>query len=114
MMHGTAIGRDAAVITHGQRIDPVVVNIGIEKLRPVAALREAELITEERIIIQAGDDDDIEALAVEPAMKCEDAVVVACVIGVDVLAAQGRLVPSQSDEILCKAQLVAHGFVALA
>jgi len=83
-----------------------------KELRPRAVLRESELITKKRIVVEACHHDDVESLAVDPSMERDDPIVVARVVGVNRLPAQGGVIPAQPDEVLSKPQLIAHRCVA--
>ena len=94
------IGLNTTIVSDGERIDPIVINVRIEQFRPVATLWKTELIVKERIVAETGNDHNILTLPVNPTMERDYAVGVARIERIDVLATQGGLVPAEADQVL--------------
>src|SRR5271165_4322596 len=103
---------DGSAVADCERIDPIVIDVAVEEFGPATIPGEAELVAEERVVVEARHDDDVETLALDPAVKGDDPIVVVRVVSVDRLAAQSGLIPAQTDEVLGKSQLIAHRFFA--
>ena len=110
-MHGTAGSIDLAAVADDGWVNPVVVNVAIEEFPPCSAAREAERIVVEGLIVKADDDHHVEAITLEPAMECEDSVVIVHVRHADRTSAESRLIPAQTNQVLREAQEIDHGFV---
>ena len=59
---------DSAAVTRNHRIDPPIVQITIENLKPAARYREAELIRPPCFLAQTDNDNQVFALTVQPPM----------------------------------------------
>ena|ERR1700761_3585145 len=95
-IHWRSSRKHAARITgHGR----TSVSITVEHFLPMPGSREAEGIIEPRLLRQRADDDHV-ITRIEPAMKCNHSVIVSLYKWMNVLSAQGWMIPAQLDEVL--------------
>src|ERR1022692_713207 len=73
-MHGRSGCGGASVVARNNGINPVVVDIAIEDLRPLAGTGETDGVVVPRGFGKRGDDNNVLASAFQPAMKGYDAV----------------------------------------
>src|SRR5580704_2724690 len=95
-IHRWSFRKNAARIAgHGR----TSVSIAIEHFLPLPGSREAEGVIEPSLLRQRADDDHV-ITRIEPAMECNHSVIISLYKWMNVLSAQGRMLPTQLDEVL--------------
>src|SRR5262245_54054432 len=69
-------GDDRAAVAGRKRIDPVVVDVAVEDLEPLAGTGKPKVVRPPRGLTQCGDDDDVRGAAVDPAVKRDHTVLI--------------------------------------
>ena len=110
-MHWGPVGVDAPAIARDDRVDPVVVHVAVEDLQPMARPGESDRVGPVRRLVQAGGHHYVAARADDPSLEGDHPVGVVDVEDVDRLAAQGRLMPAQGDQLAAEAQMILHGLI---
>jgi len=107
----TTVGIDGSSIPRSDRIHPVVIDIAVKDLEPVAATRESDVVVPPGVVVETRHHDDVPALTFDPAVIGDETVGVVDVESTHRIAAQSRLTPTQADEILGEAQVIDHRLV---
>ena len=95
-VHWRSSRKNAARIAgHGR----TSVSIAVEHFLPMPGSREAEDVIEPSLLRQRADDDHV-ITRIEPAMKCNHSVIISLYKWMNVLSAQGWMIPAQLDEVL--------------
>lgn len=99
-VHWRSSRKNAARIAgHGR----TSVSIAVEHFLPMPGSREADGVIEPRLLRQRTDDDHV-ITRIEPAMECNHSVIISLYKWMNVLSAQGWMIPAQLDEVLCELQ----------
>ena len=67
-IQGTCIGLNRTAVAGCLGVDPILVNVAVEDLQPGAGVRHRDLISGVSQLIEARNDDDIAAHALDPAL----------------------------------------------
>ena len=95
-VHWRSSRKNAARIAgHGR----TSVSIAVEHFLPMPGSREAEGVIEPSLLRQRADDDHV-ITRIEPAMKCNHSVIISPYKWMNVLSAQGWMIPAELDEVL--------------
>ena len=96
-MQRTSGGPDSSSIARDHGINPVVINVAVEDFNPPPSEREPDRVVVPGRLGESSNDDNIIPCALQPSVECNDAILVVDVKCVDIVTAQSRLVPSQTD-----------------
>lgn len=111
-VHGVPIGADTTAVAGNIEIYPVLVDIAVKDFAPGAAAGNADAVVE---TVEGGEMNDHEYVvpfAFDPAVKGQDAILVAGVDDAETVSAQSRVTPAQSDQLARKTKMIGHLFVA--
>ena len=75
------------------------VSIAVEHFLPMPGSRETDGVIEPSLLRQRADDDHV-ITRIEPAMKCNHSVIISPYKWMNVLSAQGWMIPAELDEVL--------------
>ena len=107
------VGEDAAAVAGDVRVDPVLVDVAVEDLPPVAAAREADAVVEAVERSKVHDHHHVVAFALDPAVEREHAVLIVDVHHAETLARASAGCRQRSAEQLAREpQVVEHLLVA--
>ena len=105
-MQRRARGINRSAVSGHDRVHPVVIDVAVEYFSPRAAKRESDAIVVPGILSESCRHDDVLPGALEPTMKCDNPILVVNMKRIDMVAAQGRIVPAQPYQILRETQMI--------
>src|SRR6516165_4667027 len=105
-------GEDDAAVGGHSRVHPVVVDVAVEDLKPMAAAGEADLVVVPVGFGEAERHHNVPALAFHPPLEDKDPVQVVDVGDLAALAAKSWLVAAQRDQLAGETEKIGHRLVA--
>ena len=92
-MHRRAGSRNRSAVARDHWIDEVIVNVTVEDLEPLSLSGKTDLVAVPRRLVERCHHDNVASEAGNPALKCDDAILIMNVEHVDRVAAQGGVAP---------------------